>query len=573
MNIKKTILDQYQIDIDKVNIIKIYKLESADISPDELKKKMAAMRKKWEQGATSTNDTIAERDKKRLALADKFEQILTNKKYLKELFDYYNGGGKEDNSEATEFAKAFFTTLKGANKTISQKDFDFFMQYFREEQKKNEKAILEMLKKEFHAVHLKRSGSDEEEKKEEDSGKASVIAQTRFHRDSVCLLRKCEKKYLQMQQSPFLLKKYPDLSSSMYEFLRLDSKSAMDFNMFVDGAVQAVFTARQNDSANSDEYIPFTEFYNIWKDLMKRKDVSENFSAFKKLIRYPALTPYMFLAEDVDIAFLETLVKMVQSEYGFTLDDFLFVYFKPLAEGRHYSFTLDKKLEAKLKKISKNPEAAEQEAQRRSAKAGRRKMIPLPLHILRFLATWPVGLVQLLFESFRFMVVNIQKLIWVVFLFLTLIFSHMLGGSLFAILAEIIKGFPGHVSDIIYAAANTYDFNVLSFILGSVFLVVKFAFRNFLVPALITQFLYIYVRGLDRLVDLAGFHRTFQNIQQSIDQQILQHYKKVGKGIYVKMIYPILANILTPVAVATVIGLIIALIRFLGSEVILAACI
>ena len=80
MNLKKTILDQYQIDIDEINLIKLYKIEEPDVSSDELEKKLAAARKKWIQGANSPNEKFAARDKARLAQADVFEEILRNKK-------------------------------------------------------------------------------------------------------------------------------------------------------------------------------------------------------------------------------------------------------------------------------------------------------------------------------------------------------------------------------------------------------------------------------------------------------------------------------------------------------------
>lgn len=566
MNIKKTILEQYQVDIDEINLIKLYKIEDTNIKADELEKKLSVTRKKWVQGANSPNEMIASRDKARLAQADIFEEILRNKKYLQALYDYHKKGGSTDNS-AAEFAKDFFTSLKGVNKSISQKDFNFFMQYFREE-RKNEKAILEMLKKEFRAVTLKTASNEDEEEQQREQNKQRGIAQTRFHKDSICLLHKIETQYANLQKSTFLQRKYPDLNRSLYDFLKVDTKSGTDFSMYIDGIAQEVFNTRQNDSVNSNEYIPLSEFYNTWKDLLKRSDVAENFVAFKKLIQYPKITPYLYLAENVDIAFLEKLVKMVRDEYGFScLDDFLFLYFKPLADGKHYSFTLDKKLETLLKKVDKNPEMTEQDAQRRNAAAKRRKMIPLLLHILRFLATWPIYLVQLLFESFRFFVLNVQKLSWVNMIFSTVLCAHIFNNvSIFQAIADILMNFGNSVEEIVYAAARTYDFNNFSFILGALFLVVQFAFKYALAPALITQFMYSLTRELDRCVDLMGFHKTFQNIQQSIEQQILYHYKKMGKRLYSKMIFPAIANIFTTIAVFLLALIIISLINFLGSS-------
>lgn len=563
MNIRNIILDQYQFDIDEINLIKLYKIESSDIAENELEKKLTATRKRWIQGANSPNEMIASRDKARLAQADMFEEVLRNRRYLKALVAYYtNGGGTEQ--AASEFAREFFTTLKDVNKSISQKDFNFFMQYFREE-RKNERAILEMLKKEFHAVTLK-NASQEDEEEQSESGMHSVIAQTRFHKDSICLLHRIETKFASLQKSTFLQRKYPELNQSLYDFVGVETRDETEFRMYLDGAVQMVFSARQNDAANSDEYIPLSEFFNDWKDLLKRPDVTENFYDFKKLIRYPKLTPYFYLAENVDIAFLEMMLKKVRNEYDFgSLDDFLYIYFKPLADGRHYSFIIDKKLENLLKKTETDPEKVAQDAKRRSASAKRRKMIPISLRILRILATWPIYLVQFLFELFRFTVVNVQDLIWVVMIFSTVLLSHGFHNmSVFEALADMVLNFGDMVGNIVYAAARTYVFNNFSFILGALFLLVQFMFKFLLAPAVMTGFLYFLAQELDRGIDLMGFHKTFQNIQQTIDQQVLYYYKKKGEQLYKKMVPPIVANILTAVVFLLLVLIIASLISFFG---------
>ena len=563
MSIKNTILDRYQIDIDEINLIKLYKIESADITQAELQKKLEATRKRWSQGANSPNEMIAARDKTRLAQADTFEEILLDKKYLKELVDYHTNGEGMDNS-ACEFAKEFFTALKGVNRIISQRDFNFFMQYFREE-RRNERAILEVLKKEFHAVTLKHA-TQEDEDEQSDKNSKTTIAQSRFNKDTLCLLHKIEVKYAEIQKSPFLQKKFPNLNQSLYKFVKVEDNGVTDFLMYLDGEVQAIFTARQNDSLNSNEYIPLSEFYNDWKDLVKRPDVADNFYTFKKLIQYPKLTPYMYLAENVDVAFLKMLLKTVCNGYGFgSLDDFLFLYFKPMTEGKHFSFTVDKKLKDLLKKTGKDPEQAEKDAQSRRTAAKRRKMIPLPLHILRYLATWPMLLVQLLFEAFRFMVVNIQQLAWVLLIFVTVLWSHAFyGSSIFQEIGNIFANLNANIDNIIFEAARTFEYNNFVFVLGILFMVVKFAFKHILGPTLLTIFLYSLAEELDRGVDLMGFHKTFQNIQRDIEKKLLYYYQKMGKNLYPKMVFPIIANIITTVVVVIAVLIIISFVGFLG---------
>lgn len=556
MDIKKRILDSYQIDIEKVNLIKLYKLQSPELSDGELDGILAAKRGEWEQNAHSTNAMVASKAKKHLEQADKYEDIL--RAYRKELFAYYSGaGGKQGASTAgSEFAKDFFTTLKPANKNISQKEFNFFIQYFREE-RKHEKAILEMLKEDFH-VALKGGSVQEEEEAEKQS--APGITHARFQKDTLCLLHKCEIQYDAIQQSEFLQQKYQNLNTPMASFLNLGSKDVTDLTIFIDGAIQQVFSTRQNDSANSSEYIPMSEFLNSWKDLLKREDVKDNFFAFRLLVQYPKLTPYLYLAENVDVDFLQALLKKFRNEYSFDdLGDFLFRYFKTMVDGRHFSFIVDKKLEAQLRKVSKSPEAQEQENKRRNAASKRRRMMPVPLRIMRFFATWPIYLLQFVFESFRFVVMNVQKLIWIVALFHVVAYAHVFGQtSIFQALFNLITDFRPMVEEAVYAVAKTYHINWFSFILGIPLVLLKFAFTYGFAPALVTRFLYALVQELDRSVDLMGLHKTFQNIQQHIEQLLIVGYeKRYGKRIYGKMILPIVTNVVFTVVVGLLFSLLV----------------
>ena len=271
----------------------------------------------------------------------------------------------------------------------------------------------------------------------------------------------------------------------------------------------------------------------------------------------------------------EALLKQTRDQYDFGgLNDFLYLYFKPLAEGRHYSFTLDKKLEAMLKRIDQHPEDAEREKRRSSAAAKRRKMIPLPLQILRFFATWPIYLVQFVFESFRFAVINVQKLAWIIGVFLSLTFSQLITGhSLFANLWSALTQFPDEVARQLQSLVGSMDYNNFVAVLGGLAFIVELAVSFVLVPVLCTMFLFYLARDLDQSIDLMGYHKTFQHIQQTIEKKLLQAYKKLGKKLYGKMIWPILANVLTVAALVGIVVLIVCLFRFLGAEAVLAAMI
>ena len=78
----------------------------------------------------------------------------------------------------------------------------------------------------------------------------------------------------------------------------------------------------------------------------------------------------------------------------------------------------------------------------------------------------------------------------------------------------------------------------------------------------------------DNLGYLQSGNRLYhQHIQQTIEKKLLQAYKKLGKKLYGKMIWPILANVLTVAALVGIVVLIVCLFRFLGAEAVLAAMI
>ena len=162
-DIQSKILSKYGIDIAQENILKLYKIDSADISPQDLEAKIQDTRKRWNSSINGANEKNAERDRARLEKADKYEAILKNAKLRKEVFNFYNkpsgpaGGGATPGSGSTAFAKEYFE-LVATTKKIKKADVDFFFKYYQSE-RKNKKAILEMLSKE-----LKVNGLGKEDK-------------------------------------------------------------------------------------------------------------------------------------------------------------------------------------------------------------------------------------------------------------------------------------------------------------------------------------------------------------------------------------------------------------------------
>ena len=154
-DIQTTVLKKYGIDIAQENIFKLYKLEKADLNPQELQNAIDATRKRWTQSVNGANEKNAKRDGERLAKADKYEAVLKDDRLRKEVFAFYNG--KKNGSNATgntEFAKEYFKLIE-TSKKLKKEDVEFFFAYYPAE-KKNKKAIVEMLQKEHQARKIKK---------------------------------------------------------------------------------------------------------------------------------------------------------------------------------------------------------------------------------------------------------------------------------------------------------------------------------------------------------------------------------------------------------------------------------
>ena len=167
-----------------------------------------------------------------------------------------------------------------------------------------------------------------------------------------------------------------------------------------------------------------------------------------------------------------------------------------------------------------------------------------------------------------------QKLAWIIGVFFSLTFSQLItGNSLFANLWALITLLPDEVASQVQSMAGTADVNNFAMIIGGLAVVLELAIAFVLVPLLCTMFLYYLAKDLDQSIDLMGYHKTFQFIQQTIEKKLLQAYKKLGKKLYAKMIWPILANILTVAVLVGAVLLIFGLFNFLGADAMLAAMI
>lgn len=560
MDIKATIKQKYNIDIDATNLLKLYKIDDT-ISEQELRVKFSETRKRWQQSANGAFEKVAERDRAHLQNADKYERILLDKKLFKALISYYKKG--KTGGEATAFAKSFFQFIKDNNKTIEKNDVKFFFLYYKE-QLKNQKAINEMLYNDFKVLGLKETGETDDQKAAKEK-KTSHFAQNRFRKETLRILHACELKYAQVQSSEFLKSKEPKLQHSMYDFLRIDGSSLNGLKERIDKLLADAFEQRQNNVRGS-EYIPLTEFYNSVKDMLSQNDVNEdNFYHFKLLIRYPSFTPYMFLLETVNKNCVDKFVNEIGSKYEFAgEEEFLAVYLKPLIDGDHFACEPDRQLTARMRQIAQNPAELERARQKKAAELSRRRALPLPLRIVRFIATWPIYLIQFIFEIFNFSIRSIKRssLAFYIPLFIPILLFNthiMFGMSFFDWIGNALGNMPGDVNDILRSLSDTANITVFSQIIAYLIVICGRIISVAAWPAIVTAFLYNFACVIDQNIDLIGIHKTFMHIQNVIDTKVNAVYKEKKNQVYVSMIWPIIANILVVVLFALSIWLLCAI--------------
>ena len=229
-DIREIILNKYNIDIDKEKILKLYGIDKKDISDEELTSKIEATVKKWNISVNGANEKNAIRDSERLKNAAKYEAILRDKSIRKNLFDYYSGSKSAENQDinrSVDFAREYFS-LVATTKKIRNSDIEFFFDYYKEE-RKNQKAIMDMLSKELK-IHGNAVG-EKEDNNEDDSNevkKKSNVIVNLFEKKTIIKIKTAIDSYNEAKKSEELCKRYNGLGNSLYDYLEINDVSHMN---------------------------------------------------------------------------------------------------------------------------------------------------------------------------------------------------------------------------------------------------------------------------------------------------------------------------------------------------------
>lgn len=561
-DIQGKILGKYGIDIAQENIFKLYKIEKADVSSQEIQDAIDATRKRWNQSINGANEKNAERDRARLEKADKYEAILKDDKLRKEIFNYYNKGGnqKQQAQSATtpggiEFAREYFKLLE-TSKKIKKDDVEFFFTYY-EAERKNKKAILEMLEKEFKVRALGKEDKYADEGAEDDvEGKKkddnSPLIVNLFQKATVLGLRKCVDYFDKAKQSSDVCQKYPTVRESLYDFLGLkEIESLNDFNSLVTEKGKEVYQVRQEKGT---DFVPLVDLFNTLKDLLGNRDVVDNITEFKLLIKYPTLTPYMYSFTEMKPGTMKGIINVANREYVFRDDvDFILNYYNPL----HDNFGITNSGIGTLLKKAEKKAKANRVLNELDEKLGRKKKrkISIGAEIVHWLVYCPIFIVYFIFEVFKAIFTELHRfaipITLLVFVGTNWIIPKVtdMGNLLdLRIIFSKAKWIPFIEKFFDMTMVNGFETVLVSL----AYIVI--ALMVYVLPALfVWYFLISFTDDLNKRYDWMGYERTFQKIFQQLRQKTENAYI-ANKTQYIKDRIPkIIINIVCVLIIIAVI--------------------
>lgn len=570
-DIQSKILSQYGIDIAQENVLKLYKVDSADISSEELETKIQETRKRWTISVNGANEKNAERDRARLEKADKFEAILRDVKLRKEVFHYYNkpsGGqagqsGAGAGSSSTEFAREYFE-LVATTKKIKRADVDFFFKYYQAE-RKNKKAILEMLSKEMKVSGLGKEEkyADEKDNVEEEGkkkNKSGPLIVNLFQEATVIKIRRAIEKFEEASQSNELCQKYPKIREGLFEFLQIkDIEDAKQFVELMAVKGKEVYTVRQE---RGTEYVPLVDMFNILQEIGDYRDVADNIPEFKLLLKFPNLTPYMFSFTEMKPSTLKGLVNVAQRDYSFRDDtDFILNYYKPvhdnfgISDGAIGSILRKAEKKAKQNKILNDID----EKLGRNKNKNQRK-ISIGAEIIHWLVYWPIFVAYFVFEVAKTIFTGLDRLVIPVFVVLFVLENWLFpkhGMDNLLILRKIFfkNEWLSFLDQFLDAnMSNGFEVFLLSLIAIIILLTVYI-----LPPLFASLFIAEFADDFNKRFDWVGIERTFQQIFMTLKKKTEEQYFSQKKLFIKSKIPKVIVNlvcsaVLTAAVIFTPVG-------------------
>lgn len=549
-DIQDEILRKYGIDISRENIFKLYKIDSSDISLQDLEARIQDTRKRWNTSINGANEKNAERDRARLAKADQFEAILKDEKLRKEVFNYYNQpggstGGATPGSGSTEFAKEYFK-LVATTKKIKKADVDFFFKYYQSE-RKNKKAILEMLSKELKVNGLgkeekyadENDTTDEKGKKKDAS---SPLIVNLFQEATVLKIRRAIEKFEEAAQSSEICRQYPGIRNGFYDFLNIkDVEDAKQFTQIMAARGKEVYAIRQE---RGTEYVPLVDLFNILQSIGDYQDVVDNIPEFKLLLKYPNLTPYMFSFVEMRPSTVKGLVNVANRDYAFRDDtDFILNYYKPVHDNFGISDSGIGGILHKAEKKAKQNKVLNVIDEKFARKKNKRR-VSVGAEMIHWLVYWPVFAVYFIFEVSKAIFTKLHRLTIPIFVILFGLGNWILpkfGVDNLLVLRKLF--FKAQWTAYIEESLAEHGENVVEWILLSLIAIITLLAEYILPPLIVAFFIAEFADDFNKRFDWIGLERTFQQVFQIIRKKTEDQYSANKKTFAKRQIGKIILNL------------------------------
>ncbi len=401
-----------------------------------------------------------------------------------------------------------------------------------------------MLEKEFGVKGTAQLSEAKEQTKEGNKKAGEIttpngIVVNLFQKDTVLDIKKCTDNCKTVSDDEQVCKDYPGLKGGMHEFLNLEEMNTpQEFSEAVSQSRSSVYDRRQE---KGHAYDPLVDFFNGMSEMSQRKDVQDNFGEFKLLVKYPALTPYMYEAETVDENTLEDFFVIAYNEYDFyDLDEFLSEYFLQVYDN----FNID---------ISKIQEIIKKAGERNKFFSKLNKIIGFrtklrtsgKVNTIHWLLYWPIALLFMLFE----LVYTVTK-----------VAKKSMARNFFTILAVEAIVFPlfFHQNTLLTlfwppSMVNIFESQMGGSVKINVFtlvplVVIDYAAQgfNYVLPALFfSLLLYDGGRGFYKMFDWVGIERTFKNIFKLLSFKTEEEYSKIKEGVVAKYVPGVIANLIS----------------------------
>lgn len=568
-DIQEKILSKYNIDISKDNILKLYKIEDSNISEVDLQAKIEDARKRWQQSVNGANEKNAERDRIRLENADTYERILNDAKLRKALYEYYNkeNANKAGDLGTVAFAKEFFD-LVATTKKLRKKDVEFFFNYFQSE-RKNKKDIISMLSKEYKILGLAKDSEyvDEEETEDKEEKKkkkgSDTLIVNLFQAETIFGVKKCLEFYQKSLQSNEICTRYPLVKNGLVDFLEvIGINNIQDFQNSMSLKAKEVYAVRQE---RGTEYVSLVDMYNTLLSLCNKKDVMDNYHEFILLLKYPNLTPYMYLLVDAKPNTLKKLLSIALRDYTFRDEkDFILNYYKLIYDNFGI---LDGSLKPILKRAEKHARANKilNSIDKKIGRKNRQK-ISIWAEILHILVYFPIFIMYFVFEVCKTIFTKLPRLKFILFLGIVALGNWLLPKiwevDNFLIVGKFFR--HGQWKAYLETFTGVSTSGIGTFLLSVV--VIGYLLLIYCIPALFFTSFFVYsTEDLNKRFEWIGIERTFQDVFAKIRRKTEEQYKEQKKKFLKKQIGKVLVNTICTVITIIIIVPIFATIGSYGS--------